>query len=258
MKKADYSKIASTYDLGRPISEQSLEMWLQQIKKAIGNKKNIHLLDLGCGTGRFTIPFAVYLGYDVTGADNSREMLDKAKNKDQARKVKWDIQNAEALTYPVNQFDVVFMSHLLHHIDHPLQVIKECFRVLKPKGILFNRYGAIEDILRDPEHRFFPKTVEIDEKRTPTKKQVEEWFKESGFINIKSTVFLQKTWVSPYERWERNKLKPTSVLALIPVKDFQKGIADSHHYILKHPESAWVIKDKLTLTSGIAEKNNYG
>ena len=65
------------------------------------------------------------------------------------------------------------MSHLLHHIDAPLKVLGECYRVLKPGGVLLNRYGALED-LNDPEHVFFPETLEIDKERCATKSKMEK------------------------------------------------------------------------------------
>lgn len=155
MKKADYRKISATYDKARPISEQNLEKWLKLISEKIGYRQNVEFLDLGCGTGRFSIPMAARLGYTVTAADSSMEMLSKAKDKEGSTQVTWDIQDATSLSYPDRSFDVVFMSHLLHHVDEPLKVVRECYRILKPSGIIFNRYGAIEDIRGDPEHRFF-------------------------------------------------------------------------------------------------------
>ena len=47
------------------------------------------------------------------------------------------------LIYGDGAFDVVFMSHLLHHVDSPEAVIGECYRVLNTYGVLIVRYGAI-------------------------------------------------------------------------------------------------------------------
>src|SRR3990172_1912555 len=134
MKKANYRNIASNYDSGRHVANQNLAIWLQLISQIVGDRKNVKLLDLGCGTGRFSIPIATKLKYTVVGADNSKEMLQVAEEKDKRNKVIWDYQKAPNLSYLSKEFDVVFMSHLLHHLDDPLETIRECFRVLQPGG----------------------------------------------------------------------------------------------------------------------------
>ena len=70
MKKADYSKIAEFYDKGRSLSEQNMELWLKLISEHSGATQGAEVLDLGCGTGRFAIPMAERLGFEVTGADS--------------------------------------------------------------------------------------------------------------------------------------------------------------------------------------------
>src|SRR5512136_730128 len=130
MKKADYSKIAPLYDKGRVLSEQNIELWLDAVARLSKAPEGARLLDIGCGTGRFAMPLAEKLHFKVTGADFSKEMLDKAREKDIGGLIIWDKQDAQNLTYPDNAFDIVFMSHLLHHCDNPEKVIRECFRVL--------------------------------------------------------------------------------------------------------------------------------
>ena len=130
MIKANYSKIASFYDKGRSLSEQNTVMWLNLISKVSEASKGDKVLDLGCGTGRFSLPMAIRLEFEVTGADSSIEMLAKAKQKDSASAVNWVFTDAGALNFQASSFDVVFMSHLLHHVDSPLSVLKECNRVL--------------------------------------------------------------------------------------------------------------------------------
>jgi SAM-dependent methyltransferase len=76
--------------------------------------------------------------------------------------------DAGALSFPPGSFGIVFMSHLLHHVESPPAVLRECHRVLGPSGVVLLRYGAIEQIKRDVEHTLFPEVMEIDEARTPS------------------------------------------------------------------------------------------
>jgi malonyl-CoA O-methyltransferase len=142
MTKADYSKIAFYYDKGRTLSEENIVMWLKLIAKLLETSKGARLLDLGCGTGRFSLPLASRLGLNVIGLDSSKDMLTKAKQKDSNSVVNWVLAHASALPYPDSSFDIVFMSHLLHHVNSPLEVLKECGRVLIPSGAVIIRYGA--------------------------------------------------------------------------------------------------------------------
>jgi ubiquinone/menaquinone biosynthesis C-methylase UbiE len=81
MMKADYKQISITYDIARPLSEQNVELWLRLITQSIGSHEKVEFLDLGCGTGRFSLRIADRLGYSVTGSDVSKEMLSKAREK---------------------------------------------------------------------------------------------------------------------------------------------------------------------------------
>lgn len=192
---------------------------------------------------------ATRLRYSVTGADKSEEMLREARKKEGAEQVRWDMQDAMALTYPEESFDAVFMSHLLHNVDEPLKVVKECYRVLRLGGILLNRYGAIEDIREDPEHRFFPGTIELDEVRTPTVK-VEKWFRTAGFRDVSSETIAQQTCRSVEERLRKAELKSISVLSLINQSAFEQGLEAIRKYISNNPKDTWLLIDRVTLTNG--------
>jgi ubiquinone/menaquinone biosynthesis C-methylase UbiE len=116
MEKADYGKISTSYNCHRFLSESNMTRWVDLILRYSKAKKNDQVLDLGCGTGRFALPIAGQLGCQVTGADLSKEMLDKAKEKDKDQLVTWAHIDAGSLKYHNNSFDIIFMSHLLHHV----------------------------------------------------------------------------------------------------------------------------------------------
>jgi ubiquinone/menaquinone biosynthesis C-methylase UbiE len=250
MKKADYNKIASFYDKGRSFSEQNLKLWLNLISKRSNITGDIHFLDLGCGTGRFAIPIGRDLGFKVTGADSSEEMLDKAREKDKERLVTWDLADAHSLKYHNCSFDILLMAHLLHHLDNPAAVIDECHRVLKPSGVILIRYGSMEQIRDDVEHTFFPEVIEIDEQRTPTAALTEGWLKKAGFVDIVSEEVVQQTYRSGFEHLDAARVRHTSVLNMIPEEAFETGIERLAKYVNQNPNDQWLLFDRMTLTSG--------
>jgi ubiquinone/menaquinone biosynthesis C-methylase UbiE len=250
VKKADYSKIASSYDKGRVISEQNIHIILEVITRLSGMSGKVRLLDLGCGTGRFSIPIATKLHYQVTGADSSAEMLTKAREKDKGELVKWDLEDAQSLTYLDKSFDIVFISHLLHHCEDPPAVIRECWRVLSNSGVIIIRWGAIEQIRDDVEHTFFTETIAIDEARTFSIEHMEDRLREAGFSGVISEEKVQQTYATGQKHLEAVKVKSTSVLTMITQEAFERGLRKLENYISSHPDDPWLLFDKMTITAG--------
>lgn len=250
MKKADYGKIASFYDKARSLSDRNVDLWLEMVATHLKGTEEPKVLDLGCGTGRFALPMAEGFRFHVTGADASAEMLEKAIEKDTGRLVKWDRQDAEHLTYPYCSFDACFMSHLLHHVDSPLQVVKECARVLNDSGAIFVRYGSLEQIRDDVEHTFFPEAFAIDEARAFSVNVVEEWLTTAGFSGIESDEIVQKTFESGVAALEAVKRKNISVLTMIPEEAFSRGVQRLAEYVARNPNDPWLLFDSMTLTVG--------
>jgi ubiquinone/menaquinone biosynthesis C-methylase UbiE len=250
MKKADYSKIASSYDRGRTLSEQNMELWLSVIARLSGAREGVKLLDIGCGTGRFAIPMATRLGCRVTGADSSAEMLDKARGKDSDKAVIWDIQNAQDLSYPDESFDIVFMSHLLHHCEKPISVIRECRRVLTEGGALVIRYAGIEQIRDDVEHTFFPETLHIDKARIFSVKQMEKCLRENGFYDLVTEEIVQQTYATAEAHLQAILVKSTSVLTMIPEGAHRRGVNKLREYIGEHATDPRLLYDRMTITVG--------
>jgi len=87
MKLSYYKTIAPYYDLIIPRDIKGICDSIEAIIKRYRKKKNI--LDLGCGTGRFSVELAKR-GYHVTGLDITEEMLKVARQN--AKKVKINIK----------------------------------------------------------------------------------------------------------------------------------------------------------------------
>lgn len=94
-------------------------------------------LDLGCGTGIFTIWLAKQ-GLDVTGIDLSSEMLAKAREKAQRQDlaIHWIQADINRLPFERETFDLVIGNIVLEFVENPEKVVAEALRVLKKDGRL--------------------------------------------------------------------------------------------------------------------------
>ncbi|MAO54808.1 MAG: methyltransferase [Rhodospirillaceae bacterium] len=91
------------------------------------------LLEPGCGRGEMLKCFRD-LGLDVRGNDLAESS--KALSPDLDIEI-CDIEN-DGMPYPDDAFDIVYSKSLLEHFYYPERYIRECFRVLKPGGLLLN------------------------------------------------------------------------------------------------------------------------
>jgi ubiquinone/menaquinone biosynthesis C-methylase UbiE len=230
------------------LSDSNLDKWLEVIRRCCPAGRSLRLLDLGCGTGRFALPLAARLPGEVVGADSSLAMLTVAAQKQREQPVAWVNCSAELLPFAPGSFDVVFMSHLLHHVDSPPAAIAECHRVLVADGVLLNRYGAIEQIQGDVEHTFFAGAIDLDRSRTPSVAAVENWLKQAGFRQVESWEVMQHTYETPQQRLAAIRGKGTSVMSLISPAALTAGLQRLEAHIRSHPDDPWLLHDRLTLT----------
>ncbi|BAI62527.1 conserved hypothetical protein [Methanocella paludicola SANAE] len=93
-------------------------------------------VEFGCGTGYFTRVIAGNAKH-VLATDMSPGMVDAARsNLRDLHNVSFQVQDSESPGLPSSTFDTALMANMLHTLDDPARALKECFRVLKPGGML--------------------------------------------------------------------------------------------------------------------------
>jgi SAM-dependent methyltransferase len=98
-------------------------------------KPGMTVLELGCGAGYFTQELA-RSGADIVAIDVSPELLEMARSNCSAQNVRYQIENAYALSYPEAVFDSVIGSSVLHHLEIAA-ALRNIYRVLKPGGTIY-------------------------------------------------------------------------------------------------------------------------
>ena len=98
------------------------------------------LLDVGCGSGRASIPFARN-GVKVIGLDISEQMVLRAKCKSEKLGIKdhvdYVVGDSENLPFRQNSFDAVLAFGVLHHVPTPQKMLQQMSKVLKNDGLYF-------------------------------------------------------------------------------------------------------------------------
>ena len=122
-------------ELHSPLAER----WMKEILPWIPKKKEIKILDVGCGAGFFSILLA-HMGYEVTGVDLVGGMIESAKilASEEVVFCSFYQMDAEHLAFEDASYDVVIARNLTWTLPDAMQGYREWIRVLKNGGILMN------------------------------------------------------------------------------------------------------------------------
>src|ERR1700730_6132421 len=100
-------------------------------------RRNIDILDLGCGTGFPTFELAHVHGDScrITGIDVWKEALDRARSKLEVYNLP-NVTLVEAdgasMPFPDGEFNLIVSNLGINNFSDPQAVLSECFRVAKP------------------------------------------------------------------------------------------------------------------------------
>jgi len=115
------------------------------VLEAIGPVEGDRILEIACGTGRFTVMLAER-GANITGLDISGPMLGQGREKSTAAGVDVEFMRGDAgrLPFPDDHFDTVMAMRFFHLADTPASFLSEMRRVSRNRVFFdtFNRYST--------------------------------------------------------------------------------------------------------------------
>ncbi|KLU61118.1 demethylrebeccamycin-D-glucose O-methyltransferase [Peptococcaceae bacterium CEB3] len=137
MKEVYDQKRAESYDKYYDTAEGHIVGRIEEetIYSCLEPRTGLKLLDIGCGTGRYSISLAS-MGLEVTGVDVSPAMLEKAQAKATEAGVSISFMGADALRLPFDDetFDLVLSVDSMEWVPDFRAALQEAFRVLKTGG----------------------------------------------------------------------------------------------------------------------------
>jgi len=143
----------------------------QVIDLCLENGPFDNLLDVGTGTGLFAEAFA-RRGLQVSGVDVNPEMLVAARRFVPGGDFHEGI--AEALPFPDDSFDLVFLGVVLHESEHVLKTLQEALRVAMKRVCILEWPYRDQPFGPPPAHRLTPEDLAV-------------YFKQAGFRKWKKT-----------------------------------------------------------------------
>ncbi len=220
----DRTTIPSAYDRARSRSPEVLSLWMDIVASGFASGEPGTILDLGCGTGRFSAPLRARFPGRILGIDPSSQMLAQARAKLEARGIHYVRAGGEAIPLRSGSVDLVFISMAFHHFTGPGEVVRECRRVLRAGGRVFLRAGTADRIGCYALTPFFPAAVPIMRRVLESVSGITRMFAAAGFASGETGMVNQPLASTHAEYADQLEAGGDSVLAQLSARDLAEGL----------------------------------
>jgi demethylmenaquinone methyltransferase/2-methoxy-6-polyprenyl-1,4-benzoquinol methylase len=134
-----FSSVARRYDLMNDLMSGGLHrLWKDRFVNRVKPRAGENILDMAGGTGDVAFRMA-RRGARVTVSDINADMLEEGKKRAEAGDLdlRWQVENAEALTFDDAQFDAYTIVFGIRNVTDIPAALREAHRVLKRGGRFF-------------------------------------------------------------------------------------------------------------------------
>jgi ubiquinone/menaquinone biosynthesis C-methylase UbiE len=224
---ADADLARAYADVRGDFSASVRAVWTEAFRSAAPSAPLRRLLDVGCGTGRFSVLLAEVFGASTIGVDGSPAML-RERALPASAPVTFVGAEATALPLREDSIDLALLSmvyHLLAASGAAAGAVEELHRVVRQDGWVLVRTPTLEIIDRISWLPFFPGARALDEARLPPRAQVVATFEQAGFTTHAHRIIEHEFAASPPEALEKVRRRPFSTLRLLADEAFEEGLA---------------------------------
>lgn len=182
------------------------------------------MLDVGAGTGLWSIAFVQWFDVSVVAIEPSDAMRRRAIIERPHHHIAYAGGRAERLPLRDSAFGSAWLSTVVHHVSDLHACAAELRRVLAPGGTVLIRNTFSDRADEIPWLRWFPEARPAALQRWPTVATVVETFAAVGFslIEVRRVREATAPHLGAYAR--RVRVRVDSTLAAIPDAEFERGI----------------------------------
>ena len=218
-----FAEIAPRYDALRPLSggdRARLETMLREAALQAGEL----VVEVGCGTGRLTLPLSAITAAHVMGVDSEARMLEVARSKDADGRVEWVRGSAYRVPVDDGAASLVMMAMVVHLLRQRVRGFSEARRILRPGG----RLGIWTFTPRHVEefylNAYFPSIATIDRPRFPSVAVLDAELRRAGFDDVRVDLLAEPKQldIADVVDWVRGRY--ISTLALLPPLEYRLGL----------------------------------
>ena len=214
----------AVYARARALTPASAALWREVLGRYLDGRLGSTVLDLGCGTGRYSRLIAESFGVDVVGVEPSTRMREAAAREGSHPRVRYLAGSGERVPLPDASCDAALLSDVAHHLDDPAACARELHRVLRPDATLLVRGILPESLPGVAFIEFFPPARPIAERQTGAYAEFLETLEANGFASVAREAIEQEVAPSLSAYRDRVGLRAISTLELIDDAEFEAGM----------------------------------
>jgi 2-polyprenyl-3-methyl-5-hydroxy-6-metoxy-1,4-benzoquinol methylase len=216
-------KHAHQYQGLRAIPRPILDKYVDEILR--GGSSVRRILDVGAGTGQFTIAFASALPDAlVESLEPARPMFEELAKQVRLSKLLNVTLRPAALEgfKPESRFDLLVLSEVVHLFADPLALVDRLVGLLRPQGTIAFRTSSQAQLRTRDWYRFFPRARLVDMVRHPPLELLAEALTQQGFL-VSETILDESRRMPTRHFLEMIRHRAFSTLYLISDDEFQTG-----------------------------------
>ena len=157
MARIDYDRqTATAYKAAREIPRDGLAEWREAIRRHLHPSPGMTVVDIGAGTGQFSVAFSDWFELEVVAVEPSAAMRGRIPRNYAIRVLEGDAGN---LPLQDESADAAWLSLVIHHIPDLNAAAREIRRVLRPGAPVLIRQGFPGRLAGVELVHWFPETA---------------------------------------------------------------------------------------------------
>ena len=229
MSRSDYDEMAARYDEGRALPLNRLDGWRRALTGVLSTRRDTRIVDVGSGTGLWSVAFATWFGARVVGVEPSAGMRNRAVAKRPHPRVAYVAGRGDAIPLASDSCSAAWLSTMVHHVRDLETAALELRRVLRPDAPVLIREGFTGRTDGIPWLRYFPEARAITEQLWPTVDDVVAAFAPAGFRFEALEPVAQVTARNCREYADLVRVRADSTLVQLTDDEFSTGMQRLDH-----------------------------